>query len=213
MNKSQRKVKKKNNYEDDESYSFEDDDYNIDEDSESGFDEEELDIDEISIKGKNKKKKIKKKTCFIQEESDENSENLNDIGNKEIIKKKIGKKREREKEKNIPKLKKLKNGNISNGADIITQKPKIITSNNTNININNTNTNTNNNNNNINNIPYDYKKNYFYQNITPTEWNQITLFIESSLKQPNIDNNTLQNFFIHYPNMYKGEHNFITSIL
>ena len=38
MNKSQRKVKKKNNYEDDESYSFEDDDYNIDEDSESGFD-------------------------------------------------------------------------------------------------------------------------------------------------------------------------------
>ena len=54
---------------------------------------------------------------------------------------------------------------------------------------------------------YDYKKNYFYQNITPTEWNQITSFIESSLKQPNIDNNTLQNFFIHYPNMYKGEHN------
>ena len=209
MNKSQRKVKKKNNCEDDESYSFEDDDYNIDEDSESGFDEEELDIDEISIKGKNKKKKIKKKTCFIQEESDEDSENLNDIGNKEIIKKKIGKKREREKEKNIPKLKKLKNGNISNGADIITQKPKIITTNNTNININNTNTNTNNNNNNnnINNIPYDYKKNYFYQNITPTEWNQITSFIESSLKQPNIDNNTLQNFFIHYPNMYKGEHN------
>ena len=70
MNKSQRKVKKKNNCEDDESYSFEDDDYNIDEDSESGFDEEELDIDEISIKGKNKKKKIKKKTCFIQEESE-----------------------------------------------------------------------------------------------------------------------------------------------
>ena len=203
MNKSQRKAKKKSNYDDDESYSIEDDDYNIDEDSESGFDGDELEIDEISIKGKNKKKTIRKKNYIIEEENKEDSEKLNDVVNKEITKKKLGKKREREKEKKNPKPKKLKYENISNGAEIINQKPKIILTNNNNNNI----TNTNNNNNIINNIPYDYKKNYFYQNITPTEWNQISSFIESSLKQPNIDNNTLQNFFLHYPNMYKGEHN------
>ncbi len=198
MNKSQRKAKKKNNCDDDESYSFEDDDYSIEEDSESGLDEDELEIDEISIKGKNKKKKIRKKNYILEEESKEVGEKMNDVVNKGITKKKLGKKREREKEK-IPKPKTVKNENISNGADIINQKPKIILTNNNNNNINN--------NNNVNNTLYDYKKNYFYQNITPTEWNQISSFIESSLKQPNIENNTLQNFFLHYPNMYKGEHN------
>ena len=180
MSKSLRKIKKKVNYnEDEEDYS--DDDYNIEEESES-LDDEELEPEEIEIIPKSKKKRTTdKKNKLInkimeveEEDSEEETKNIN-----------LGKKREREK---IIKPKKiLKNENLLNGANIDNSK--------------------NNNSNMYSNEPYDYKKNYFYQNITPTEWNQISQFIEFSLKNPNINNNILENFFINYPNMYKGENN------
>ena len=180
MSKSLRKIKKKVNYnEDEEDYS--DDDYNIEEESES-LDDEELEPEEIEIIPKSKKKRTTdKKNKLInkimeveEEDSEEETKNIN-----------LGKKREREK---IIKPKKiLKNENLLNGANIDNSK--------------------NNNSNMYSNEPYDYKKNYFYQNITPTEWNQISQFIEFSLKNPNINNNILENFFINYPHMYKGENN------
>ena len=180
MSKSLRKIKKKVNYnEDEEDYS--DDDCNIEEESES-LDDEELEPEEIEIIPKSKKKRTTDKknkliNKIMEVEEEDSEEETKNIN--------LGKKREREK---IIKPKKiLKNENLLNGANIDNSK--------------------NNNSNMYSNEPYDYKKNYFYQNITPTEWNQISQFIEFSLKNPNINNNILENFFINYPNMYKGENN------
>ncbi len=181
MSKSLRKIKKKVNYtEDEEDYS--DDDYNIEEELES-LDDEELEPEELEIIPKSKKKRIKDKKNKLINKIMEDDEEDSEEESKNIN---LGKKREREREKIKPK-KILKNENVLNGAKIVNSK--------------------NNNCDMYSNEPYDYKKNYFYQNITPTEWNQISQFIELSLKNPNINNNILENFFINYPNMYKGENN------
>jgi len=73
--------------------------------------------------------------------------------------------------------------------------------------------NNNNNNNNINTIelkeqnPFDYKTNYFYQNLTQNECGQISKFLSQSLQNPNLSNKDLSNFFTNFPNLYRGENN------
>ena len=55
--------------------------------------------------------------------------------------------------------------------------------------------------------PYDYNKNYFYQNISNSEWNSITSFIEKSISNRNLLKEDVTSFFSKFPNLSKGEHN------
>ena len=52
-------------------------------------------------------------------------------------------------------------------------------------------------------------KTYFYQNITPNEWKEISNFISSSLTNKNLQQEQIENFFSQYPNLSKGENNII----
>ena len=55
--------------------------------------------------------------------------------------------------------------------------------------------------------PYDYNKNYFYQNISNSEWNSISSFIEKSISNQNLLKEDINSFFSKFPNLSKGEHN------
>jgi phosphatidylserine/phosphatidylglycerophosphate/cardiolipin synthase-like enzyme len=48
---------------------------------------------------------------------------------------------------------------------------------------------------------------YFYQNIKESEWDEIKNFLNDYLSNNKTDISTLENFFINFPNMYKGSHN------
>ena len=50
-------------------------------------------------------------------------------------------------------------------------------------------------------------KEYFYQNLTSTEWKEISEFISSALSDKNLDPKNIEYFFSQYPNLYKGEQN------
>ena len=50
-------------------------------------------------------------------------------------------------------------------------------------------------------------KTYFYQNLTSTQWKEITNFISSSLFNKNLSEDEIENFFIQYPDLSKGENN------
>jgi len=52
-------------------------------------------------------------------------------------------------------------------------------------------------------------KTYFYQNLTPNEWKEISNFISSSLTNKNLQQEQIENFFSQYPNLSKGEDNII----
>jgi len=94
MNKLHKKIKRKVNYDDDESYSLDEDecDYNTDENFESEFYEE----DNLEEKNnKNKKRREKKNNDIIEVKNEKNLK----TNKKRIIKKKLGKKRDREIEK------------------------------------------------------------------------------------------------------------------
>ena len=52
-------------------------------------------------------------------------------------------------------------------------------------------------------------KTYFYQNITPNEWKEISNFISSSLTNKNLQQEQIEYFFSQYPNLSKGENNII----
>ena len=52
-------------------------------------------------------------------------------------------------------------------------------------------------------------KEYFYQNLTPKEWKEISNFISSSLSDKNLALQDIEYFFSNYPNLSKGEHNII----
>ena len=52
-------------------------------------------------------------------------------------------------------------------------------------------------------------KTYFYQNITPNEWKEISNFISSSLTNKDLQQEQIEYFFSQYPNLSKGEHNII----
>ena len=75
------------------------------------------------------------------------------------------------------------------------------------------NNNNNNNNNNINEIElnepktFNFKSNYFYQNLTPNEFNQISTFLNQSLQNPFLSQNDLSNFFMNFPNLTRGDKN------
>ena len=50
-------------------------------------------------------------------------------------------------------------------------------------------------------------KTYFYQNVTPTQWKEITNFISESLFSDNLPKEKIAEFFENYPNLSKGENN------
>ena len=50
-------------------------------------------------------------------------------------------------------------------------------------------------------------KEYFYQNLTSSEWKEISEFISSALSDKNLDPKNIEYFFSQYPNLYKGEQN------
>ena len=50
-------------------------------------------------------------------------------------------------------------------------------------------------------------KSYFYQNLTPTQWNEISNYISSSLYNKDLKEEDIEYFFSQYPNLYKGENN------
>ena len=56
-----------------------------------------------------------------------------------------------------------------------------------------------------NNINLD--KTYFYQNVTPTQWKEISNFLSESLFSENLSQENIANFFEGYPNLSKGENN------
>ena len=56
-----------------------------------------------------------------------------------------------------------------------------------------------------NNINLD--KTYFYQNVTPTQWKEISNFLTESLFSENLSQENIINFFERYPNLSKGENN------
>ena len=51
---------------------------------------------------------------------------------------------------------------------------------------------------------YDYKSNYFYQNIPDSDWDKIKLFLNNSLSGQIPSETQLQNFFDGYPKIRKG---------
>ena len=56
-----------------------------------------------------------------------------------------------------------------------------------------------------NNINLD--KTYFYQNVTPTQWKEISNFLTESLFTENLSKENIINFFARFPNLSKGENN------
>ena len=56
-----------------------------------------------------------------------------------------------------------------------------------------------------NNINLD--KTYFYQNVTPNQWKEISNFLTESLFSENLSQENIINFFEGYPNLAKGENN------
>ena len=54
---------------------------------------------------------------------------------------------------------------------------------------------------------FNLEEKYFYQNIKESEWDEIKNFLNDYLSNNKTDISTLENFFINYPNMYKGSHN------
>ena len=52
-------------------------------------------------------------------------------------------------------------------------------------------------------------KEYFYQNLTPLQWKEISNFISSSLSNKNLKEEDIVHFFSHYPNLFKGEQNIV----
>ena len=56
-----------------------------------------------------------------------------------------------------------------------------------------------------NNINLD--KSYFYQNVTPTQWKEISNFLTESLFTENLSKENIINFFARFPNLSKGENN------
>ena len=50
-------------------------------------------------------------------------------------------------------------------------------------------------------------KTYFYQNLTPSQWKEISNFISSSLSNKNLEQKEIEYFFSNYPNLKKGDHN------
>ena len=50
-------------------------------------------------------------------------------------------------------------------------------------------------------------KTYFYQNLTPSQWKEISNFISSSLSNKNLEQKEIEYFFSNYPNLKKGEYN------
>ena len=52
-------------------------------------------------------------------------------------------------------------------------------------------------------------KTYFYQNLTPLQWKEISNFISSSLINKNLKEEDLACFFSEYPNLLKGKQNVI----
>ena len=57
--------------------------------------------------------------------------------------------------------------------------------------------------------PLQLDKSYFYQNVTPAQWKEITDFINTALTKNNLQYNDLESFFEKYQNLYKGENNLI----
>ena len=52
-------------------------------------------------------------------------------------------------------------------------------------------------------------KNYFYQDLTPLQWKEISNFISSSLTKKDLKEEDIIHFFSLYPNLLKGEQNVI----
>ena len=57
------------------------------------------------------------------------------------------------------------------------------------------------------NIEQNLDKSYFYQNVTPSQWKEITNFISESLFSDNLSKEKVKEFFENYPNLSKGENN------
>ena len=57
------------------------------------------------------------------------------------------------------------------------------------------------------NIEQNLDKTYFYQNVTPSQWKEITNFISESLFSDNLSKEKVKEFFENYPNLSKGENN------
>ena len=57
------------------------------------------------------------------------------------------------------------------------------------------------------NIEQNLDKTYFYQNVTPSQWKEITNFISESLFSENLSKEKVIDFFENYPNLSKGENN------
>ena len=58
-----------------------------------------------------------------------------------------------------------------------------------------------------NDINLNLDKSYFYQNVTPTQWKEISTFLNESLFSDDLSQEKIVNFFSNYPNLSKGENN------
>ena len=56
-------------------------------------------------------------------------------------------------------------------------------------------------------IDINLDKSYFYQNLTQTQWNDISNYISSSLFNKKLKEEDIESFFSQYPNLSKGENN------
>ena len=148
------------------------------------------------------------------EEIEEESEYTEEIENIKNENNKTAKKNNTKKEKNQKKY-------LGKKIERTEKKPKI----NKNFNKKN-NISTNKNNNNINNLninnineielnepkPFNFKANYFYQNLTQNELNQISNFLHQSLQNSFLSENELSIFFNNFPNLTRGSQN-LTKII
>ena len=58
-----------------------------------------------------------------------------------------------------------------------------------------------------NNLNLNLDKTYFYQNVTPSQWKEISNFLSEALFSDNLPKEKIANFFSNFPNLSKGENN------
>lgn len=185
--KSLRKTNKKVSYKEEFDGDYEDDEFDIDEEEddeeESCSEEEEFededDQDPEEIETKRVCKTKKKKPLKQKKQSDENKKSPTKTIN-------LGKKRQTETKLKDPQPEKQKHQKVEKKPQEPLKAPKeeFDTS-----------------------APFDYNKNYFYQNLTTSEWNAISNFIETSLQNKALTKDQISEFFTKYPHLLKGEHN------
>ena len=204
---TKRKKKDNNDYDnDDDSYEYEESEYEEENEQSEEYEDDDIDDEDeldnpddlemvhLSEKRKNQTKaKVKtNEQKFLNKKRQKDNENKNNDKNDYVKQKGAN--------EHKPKESKVKDGKTKEN------KPKtkkiIDNKNNNDLNLEEIDANT----------PYNIEQNYFLQPLNNYQWNKISLFIEKSLTDRNLSRDAVNNFFLQFPFLYKGEEN-ITKLL